>query len=79
MTQNKALMRVTYELLLDALGLPDDVRILAVTQQPEDILVGAFRLVIEHPDLPLHAEGATPPTLTADQVIDAIGRVREFA
>lgn len=66
MSQNRGLVRVTYEMLLDALGLPKSMRILAIVQKPEDILNGTFYLVAGHASLPEHLEGAAPRVMTVD-------------
>lgn len=68
MHQHTGLLRVTHELLIDRLGLPTDMRILAVVQKPEDLLDGTFQLVVEHSDLPDRLEGAAPRVMTIESL-----------
>lgn len=74
MRQGTGLLRVTHELLIQALRLPADVRILAVVQTPEDMLNGVVQLVIEHPKLPERLEGAAVRSMTTEALAQALAR-----
>ncbi len=54
MSRKYKLLNISYSLLLDALKLPGDLKII---RSRDDILYDRLQLVVEHPDFPELREG----------------------
>ena len=69
MNKHRLVLQVTYEALLEAIGLFPPVRLFSIVQEPEDVMTGSVRLVIEHPVFPEVYEDEIPRTVTIEQCI----------
>jgi hypothetical protein len=58
---NAGVLKVSHQLVLESLGLPEDTTILGAWMAPFGVCVW---LAVEHPDLPEVPEGAPLPILT---------------
>ena len=63
-------VRVSFEILADMLRMPPGTVIRGVVQEPEDVMSGAVKLVVEHPDLYSVQEGARFPEVVYELTDD---------
>ena len=72
--RNQGVIVVSYGLLRESLGLPDDARIIAIgSQNFNDQAAGVFRILVQHPNLLGVDEGARPPVVRPVTSIDGTG------
>lgn len=65
---NQAVMVVTYEALINVLGIPKDVGISALVQDPDDTLRNQVRILLKHPSLPVHYEAEEPRQYNIEEI-----------
>lgn len=61
MSRKQAVLKVSYDLLIDALKLPKDTKII---RSGDELLFDQLKIVIEHPDFEEVEEGKCLPTIT---------------
>jgi hypothetical protein len=66
MTYHRALLKVTYTALEEALNLPDGARIIGLDQDSIHFKLGQVGLIIEHPDLPEWGPGEQPISVSIE-------------
>jgi hypothetical protein len=72
MTYHRALLKVTYTALEEALNLPEGTRIIALDQNPFHLFLGQAGLIIEHPDLPEWRPGEQPASVSIEYTSEPV-------